>query len=102
MGVATIMNAREVALIATGEHKAAIIRRAVEGDIDPDVAATYLQQHSDATFYLDAAAAAELTRVKTPWIVGEVRWTPELEMQAVIWLSEVTRKSVLKLDSLDY
>src|SRR5687768_17005128 len=59
MGVASIMNAREVALIATGEHKAAIIRRAVEEDIDPDVAATYLQLHSDATFYLDAAAAAE-------------------------------------------
>ena len=67
---------REIALIATGEHKAAIIRRAVEGEIDPDVAATYLQQHPNATFYLDAAAAAELTRVKTPWVVGEVKWRP--------------------------
>lgn len=102
MGVATIMNAREVALIATGEHKAAVIRRAVEGEINPDVAATYLQQHGDATFYLDAAAAAELTRVKTPWVMGEVKWTPELEMQAVIWLSQATGKSVLKLDALDY
>jgi glucosamine-6-phosphate deaminase len=102
MGVATIMNAKEIALIATGEHKAAIIRRAVEGEIDPDVAATYLQQHSDATFYLDAAASAELTRVKTPWVVGEVRWHEQLELQAVIWLSEATGKSVLKLDSLDY
>ena len=102
MGVASIMNAREVALIATGEHKAAVIRRAVEGDISPDVAATYLQQHPDATFYLDTAAAAELTRVKTPWVVGEVKWTPQLEVQAVIWLSEVTGKSVLKLEALDY
>ena len=102
MGVASIMNAREVALIATGEHKAAVVRRAVEGDISPDVAATYLQQHANATFYLDTAAAADLTRVKTPWVVGEVKWTPQLEMQAVIWLSEETGKSVLKLDAQDY
>ncbi len=102
MGVATIMEAREVALIATGEHKAGIIKRAVEGDPAPDVAATYLQHHPNAVFYVDPAAGAELTRVRTPWIVGEVTWTPELEMSAVTWLSEVTAKSILKLDSIDY
>src|SRR5688500_12231349 len=72
MGVATIMEAREVALIATGEHNAAIIRRSVEGEPVPDVAATYLQHHRNAVFYVDPAAAAELTRVRTPWIVDEV------------------------------
>ncbi|HUQ47817.1 MAG TPA: glucosamine-6-phosphate deaminase [Gemmatimonadaceae bacterium] len=102
MGVATIMDAREVALIATGEHKAAIIKRAVEGDPVPDVAATYLQLHKNAVFYVDYAAAAELTRIRTPWIVGEVSWTKDLEIAAVIWLSGVTHKSILKLDSLDY
>ena len=102
MGVATIMEAREIALVATGEHKSEIVRRAVEGEPDPDVAATYLQEHSNAVFYLDPAAAAELTRVKTPWVVGEVIWTRQREIEAVIWLSEVTGKSVLKLDSLDY
>ena len=73
MGVASILEAKEVALIATGEHKAGVIRRAVEGEPDPDVAATYLQTHPNATFYLDPAASAELTRVKTPWVVGEVQ-----------------------------
>jgi glucosamine-6-phosphate deaminase len=102
MGVATIMEAKEVALIATGEHKAAIIRRSVEGEPAPDVAATYLQHHSNAVFYVDPAAAAELTRIQTPWIVGEVEWTRDLEIAAVIWLSGVTHKSILKLDSLDY
>lgn len=102
MGVATILDAREIALLATGEHKAAIIKRAVEGAISQDVAATYLQEHPNATFYLDSAAAAELTRIRTPWVVGEVEWTRELEIRALIWLSEVTGKSVLKLDSLDY
>ncbi len=102
MGVATILDAREVALIATGEHKAAIIRRAVEGDVSADVAATYLQRHPNATVYLDAAAAADLTRIDTPWVIGEVEWTRELEIRALIWLSQLTNKSLLKLDDLDY
>jgi glucosamine-6-phosphate deaminase len=102
MGVATIMEAREIALVATGEHKAAIIQRAVEGEPDPDVAATYLQQHPNAVFYVDFAAAADLTRFRTPWVLGEVKWTREKEIDAVIWLSETTKKSVLKLDENDY
>lgn len=102
MGVATILEAREIALIATGEHKAAIIKRAVEGEIDHAVAATYLQQHPRVTCHLDAAAAAELTRRKTPWLLGEIAWTRALEIEAVIWLSEVTGRSILKLDDIDY
>ena len=102
MGVATIMEASEIALLSTGEHKAIIIKRAVEGPISADVAATYLQQHRNATFYLDAPSAAELTRFKTPWVTGEVTWTHELEVEAVIWLSQVTEKSVLKLEDRDY
>jgi len=102
MGVGTILESREIALVATGEHKAAIVRRAVEGDIDRVVAATYLQQHAQATVYLDAPAAAELTRRKTPWVLGEIDWTPDREIEAVVWLSGVTGKSVLKLDELDY
>ena len=102
MGVATILDAREIALVATGEHKAAIVRRSVEGEPDPDVAATYLQSHPNATFYLDPAAAAELTRIKTPWVVGEVRWDRKLEIEAVLWLSQSTGKSILKLDPEDY
>jgi glucosamine-6-phosphate deaminase len=102
MGVATILEAREIALIATGEHKAAIVKRSVEGDVDRSVTATYLQQHPNATVYLDPAAAAELTRVKTPWVLHPMEWTPALEIEAVIWLSQATRKSVLKLDDVDY
>ena len=102
MGVATILEAREVALLATGEHKSGIIRRAVEGEIDRAVAATFLQRHPNATVYLDTAAGAELTRVKTPWMLGEVEWTDALDLEAVVWLAGVTGKSVLKLDDADY
>ena len=102
MGVATILEAREVVLLATGEHKAEIVVRAVEGEVHADVAATFLQQHPAATVYLDPAAAAELTRFRTPWLVGDVEWTPGLETDAVIWLSRQTGKPILHLANEDY
>jgi len=102
MGVATILDAREIAILATGEHKAAIVARALEGEIDVEVAATFLQTHANTTFYVDRAASAELTRVKTPWLIDEVQWTPELMVRAVIWLSVTTGKAILKLTQGDY
>ena len=102
MGVATILAAREICLLATGEHKSGIVRRAVEGDVDHAVAATFLQRHANTTVYCDAAAAAELTRVATPWLVDEVAWTPVLEVRAVVWLSQQVGKAILKLTERDY
>jgi glucosamine-6-phosphate deaminase len=102
MGVATILEAREIALIATGEHKAEIVRRAVEGDVHADVAATFLQEHPNARVYLDPAAAARLTRFSTPWIVGDVAWTPRSETDAVLWLSDRTGKPILHLSTNDF
>ncbi len=102
MGVSTILDAREVALIATGEHKAPIVRRAVEDDVHADVAATFLQQHPAARMHLDPAAAALLTRRATPWVVGDVSWTPRREVDAVLWLSERTGKPILHLATNDY
>src|SRR5690606_26524659 len=102
MGVATILEAREIVLLANGEHKAAILRRAVEGEIDHAIAATFLQQHAAVTVYADHAAAAELTRVATPWLLDEAEWTPELEMRAVVWLSLTVGKAILKLTEHDY
>jgi glucosamine-6-phosphate deaminase len=102
MGVDTIMEAREIALIATGEHKADIVRRSVEGDISHEVAATYLQDHNNTTFYVDGAAAGELTRVKTPWLLREVDWNARLVERAVIWLAGICGTPILKLSSNDY
>ena len=102
MGVATILEAREIAILATGEHKASIVRRAVEGEVDVEVAATFLQTHPNTTFYVDRAAAADLTRVATPWLLDEVQWTEELMVRGVVWLSQQTGKGVLKLTQRDY
>lgn len=62
MGVATIMDARKVALMAWGEKKASIVKEAVEGPVTIEVAASYLQNHKDARFILDKDAAADLSK----------------------------------------
>jgi glucosamine-6-phosphate deaminase len=102
MGVATIMEADEVILMATGEHKAPIVRRAVEDEVSANVAATFLQEHSNATFFVDAAAAGELTRIKTPWLVRPVDWDDELTVRAVVWLAKQRGTGILRLSDGDY
>ena len=102
MGVETILEAREILILATGEHKAEIVRQAVEGEVDHEVAATFLQRHGNTTFYVDRAAAAALTRVATPWLLGPVEWTSSLVVRAVVWLSHQSGKAILKLTQRDY
>jgi glucosamine-6-phosphate deaminase len=102
MGVATILEAREILILATGEHKADIVRRAVEGEVDHEIAATFLQRHPATTFYLDRSAAASLSRVATPWLLGAVDWTESAAVRAVVWLSHATGKAILKLTQRDY
>lgn len=62
MGVGTIMEAREIALLAFGEGKAAAVAGAVEGPITASNPASILQMHSQAKAYLDEPAASRLTR----------------------------------------
>ena len=102
MGVATILDAREIALLATGEHKSGIIKRSVEGEINLEIAATFLQRHPKTTFYVDRAAGADLTRIATPWLLDEVQWTDDLKLRAVVWLSQQTERAILKLTQRDY
>ena len=102
MGVGTILSAREIILMATGEHKAPILRRAVEDEPSNDITASFLQLHPNASFYVDAPAAGELTREKTPWLVREVIWDDEMSKRAVIWLSEQLGKAIMRMDASDF
>jgi glucosamine-6-phosphate deaminase len=60
MGCGTILEARKIALMAWGSKKADIVREAISGPITDQVSASFLQQHPDATFYLDKEAASAL------------------------------------------
>ena len=102
MGVGTILSARKIIILAFGENKSTIIARTVEGEMSPSVPATYLQRHPNVQVLLDSAAAAALTRFKSPWLLESVEWDPTTIRRAVIWLSEKMNKSILKLTDSDY
>jgi glucosamine-6-phosphate deaminase len=103
MGVGTILAAKRIVMIAFGEGKAGIVAKAVEGPVTAVVAASFLQDHPNATVFLDSAAAAGLTRSKSPWLVGlPVKWEPAAVRTAVIWLARHVNKPILKLTDEDY
>ena len=64
MGVGTILDAREILLVATGEHKAEILAKAVEGPITAMISATVLQLHPACKVVLDEAAASKLATLE--------------------------------------
>nr|WP_293303345.1 glucosamine-6-phosphate deaminase [Allomuricauda sp.] len=102
MGIGTIRKAKRIVLLAWGQNKSEIVRDTIEGEISPEVPATYLQEHSNATFVLDKEAAAHLTRIDTPWLVRTCDWTQDLTHKAVVWLSLQKEKPVLQLTDKDY
>lgn len=102
MGLGTILEAREIILLAFGEDHAEMIREAVEGPVTDRVPASFLREHPNASVLLDAAAADDLTGIATPWMLGNVEWTDLLIKRAVLWLCEQTGKALLKLDNDDF
>jgi len=102
MGVGTILKSRRIILMAWGEGKAKMIKTTVEGQMTDSIPASFLQSHSNATVVLDEAASAELTRTKTPWLVGTCDWTSRLTRRAVVWLCQKVNKPILKLTDKDY
>jgi glucosamine-6-phosphate deaminase len=107
MGVATILAARRVILMAWGQHKAAVVRAAVEEETTTQVTASFLQEHDEALFVLDHAAASGLTRHRTPWLVGALEdqglaWDERMTRRAILWLSQQRKKAILKLTDEDY
>ena len=60
LGIGSIMNAKQVLLIATGEGKAEAVRAAVQDDVNPRCQASILRTHPNVIFLLDKAAASTL------------------------------------------
>jgi glucosamine-6-phosphate deaminase len=78
MGVGTIMEAREVILLATGAKKAAAVAAAVEGPVTAMITASALQMHPSTRVYLDEPAAQELKmREYFDWVQEKKPDAPE-------------------------
>jgi len=60
MGMATILHAKRIVLIATGPGKASAAARMVNGPLTPRAPASFLQLHRDVEVWLDRAAASGL------------------------------------------
>ena len=56
MGIKTIMQANKILMVASGEDKAEIVKRAFFGPITPEVPASVLQLHNDVIVIADEEA----------------------------------------------
>lgn len=102
MGLGTIMKARKIVVMAWGEGKSDAVARLVEGPYSEDIPATLLQTHRNVSLVVDENAAQKLTRMRSPWLVGDCNWTRKFTRKAVVWLSQKVGKPVLKLTHQDY
>lgn len=62
VGIGTILDARQIVLLATGASKASAVRACVEGPVTAQLPASALQMHPNVTAILDEPAAAWLAR----------------------------------------
>ncbi len=102
MGIATILAAKKIFLMAWGEDKAKMVKECVEGSITETIPASYLQMHNNAHIVVDLSAAGSLTRIHHPWLVTSCEWNDKLIRTAIVWLCQLTGKPILKLTNKDY
>jgi glucosamine-6-phosphate deaminase len=60
MGVATILDARRVRLLAFGAKKRAALERALQGEVGPECPASFLREHADVRIYADEASLGNM------------------------------------------
>lgn len=85
MGVGTILDAREILLLATGASKAEAVAAMIEGPVSSLCTASALQLHAKVTLIIDAAAAAKLTRA------DYYRWIAENDSRMADYVAERRR-----------
>jgi glucosamine-6-phosphate deaminase len=61
LGIADLLEARRILVLAQGSHKASVVCAAIERPRTADVPASWLQSHGEVTWLLDEAAATELS-----------------------------------------
>lgn len=105
IGIATILEAKQIILMASGEHKARVVRRALEGVPTSEVPASFLQYHHAVEVLSDTSAASLLIEYSAPWLVNHnIDWGKErtLSRSAIIWLARRRNKTLFELTDEDY
>jgi len=79
MGVGTVLEAREIVLLANGKKKAGAIAAAVEGPVTSMITASALQLHPSSRVYVDEEAAAQLKmREYFDWVQEKKPGAPQV------------------------
>ncbi len=60
LGLGTLLESKHIFLLVSGSHKAAIVKKLIEGNISEEIPASLLRCHPSLTIYLDADAAQML------------------------------------------
>jgi glucosamine-6-phosphate isomerase len=60
LGLQHLMESKKAILIANGEKKAAVIKQAIEGEIDPSMPASIMRKHHEGEIIIDEEAASKL------------------------------------------
>ena len=102
MGIGTIFKAREIILMAWSGKKAPIIKKLLKAKSLVMYLLPTCNYQIMLILCLDEAAASELTRFDTPWLVKDWVWDNMQKKKAVIWLAGVVNKPILKLTEEDY
>jgi glucosamine-6-phosphate deaminase len=102
MGIGTILEAREIAIMASGARKAAIVREALEGKITSKIPASLLRDYDQVTWCLDEAAAAGLSHYAEPWRSDAADFgDPDLRRRALIAIALENEKPLSRLTPAD-
>ena len=102
MGVGTILEAREIILLVSGEHKAKTLQKAFEGPPSNDSPASFLQFHENVEVLSDKPAASLMIEHSSPWVVrDDINWRNEklTALAATIWLSQRKKKKLARINS---
>jgi glucosamine-6-phosphate deaminase len=60
MGIGTILESKEIILMATGKNKGLIVKQALEGPVTSDIPASFLQDHNNVSVFLDFSDGTHL------------------------------------------
>ena len=102
LGISDILKSRRILTMAWGENRSQIIRATVEEPASTQVPASLMQGHPHCKVVIDLPAADDLTRISHPWKVTSCEWDDKLVRRAIVWLSQLIDKPILKLTDKDY
>ena len=102
MGIATIFEARQIMLLAFGEHKAKIVREAVEGPVTDRVPASFLREHPNASLLLGRGGRRRTDRRGHALAAGQRPVERRAGEAGRAVALRQTGKALLKLDGDDF